>query len=58
MALGAAAAVEFARETEKLAATPREFLISLWGEEAAGAQREECLRLVEGAHASLSAWTS
>ena len=49
MALGAAAAVEHARESEKIMASPRDFLCALWGEEASGARREECLRLVEAA---------
>jgi len=56
MALGAAAAVEHARESEKIAVSPRDFLTTLWGAEATGDRREECIRLVEEALPRLSDW--
>ena len=46
LALGAAAALKHAIAQEKSTADPRAWLESLWGAEAAGPPREECLRLV------------
>jgi hypothetical protein len=57
IALGAAAATQFALECEQgAAATPREFLLGLWGAEAADPERGACLSLVEDAFPRLDAW--
>jgi mannitol-1-phosphate 5-dehydrogenase len=58
MALGAAAAVDRLLAEEKLQASPRELLTGLWGAEAAGSEREECLDLVEMAAERLEDWRS
>jgi mannitol-1-phosphate 5-dehydrogenase len=57
MALGAAAATEFALSQEQAhGESPRMFLSRLWGESAAGPQRETCLDLVEEALPRLKEW--
>ncbi len=56
MALGAAAAIANARETEAGSPTPREMLASIWGSEAAGEQREICIQLVLEAMEKLPEW--
>jgi len=57
MALGAAAATEFALSQEKgHGESPRTYLSRLWGESAAGPQREACLDLVEDAFPRLEEW--
>lgn len=57
MALGAAAAVEFAlSETGAAGGDLRGFLSGLWGEKAVDPQRESCLRLVEEAVPGLEEW--
>jgi hypothetical protein len=66
MALGAAAATSYAMEIQKGgagaplggggAATPRDYLLSLWGNEAAGEARETCLSLVRDAMPRLREW--
>jgi mannitol-1-phosphate 5-dehydrogenase len=58
MALGAAAATAFALRNEQGAGTdPKRYLTALWGEEAAGPEREKCLSLVAEALPGLSRWT-
>jgi len=57
MALGAAAATEFAiSQEEPHGGSPREYLGRLWGEKAAGPQRERCLDLVEASIPRLEEW--
>jgi len=56
MALGAAAAVSFALESAASGTTPREYLLSLWGEESAGVHKETCLRMVEESMPRLLPW--
>ena len=56
MALGAAAAVSYALEAAAPGTTAREYLLSLWGEEAGGELKETCLRLVEEAMPRLRSW--
>jgi mannitol-1-phosphate/altronate dehydrogenase len=57
MALGAAAAVEFALSQEQgRSDSPRAYLNGLWGEKAAGPAAEPCLRLVEEALPRLKEW--
>jgi hypothetical protein len=56
MALGAAAAVQFALSGTKEGADLREFLCELWGETATDPERESCLRLVEEAVPLLEEW--
>ena len=64
LALGAAAATLFALELERgaaaphggAAASPREYLLALWGAEAAVPERGACLSLVEDAIPRLRAW--
>ncbi len=53
LALGAAAATSAAGVTPKAA---REHLLSLWGSEAAGEERETCLALVQDAMTRLDKW--
>jgi mannitol-1-phosphate 5-dehydrogenase len=55
MAMGAAAAVDYALKEEKSSSSPRQYLDALWGAEASGAARETCLRMVEEALPRLSA---
>ena len=57
LAVGAAATLAFALEREPGGAEPaRRYLTTLWGAEATGAQREECLTLVEEAQGKLADW--
>jgi mannitol-1-phosphate/altronate dehydrogenase len=57
MATGAAAATRFALRSEQGAdADPKRYLSALWGEEAAGPEREKCLSLVTAALAGLNRW--
>jgi mannitol-1-phosphate 5-dehydrogenase len=56
MALGAAAAVDYALKEEKSTGTPRQYLEALWGAEATGPAKQACLDLVEKAIPSLPAW--
>jgi hypothetical protein len=56
MALGAAAAVDYALKEEKSPGTPRQYLEALWGAEATGPAKQACLDLVEMAIPRLPAW--
>jgi hypothetical protein len=57
MALGAAAATEFALSQEPSAGeSPRAYLGRLWGKSAGGSMRETCLGLVEAALPRLEEW--
>jgi len=56
MALGAAAAVEYAQGQAGGAADARALLQQLWGDKAGGPERDTCLRLVEEARPRLEAW--
>ena len=57
MALGAAACALYAMELDPgSAGSPRELLEKLWGAEAAGAERDGCLSLVQDAVPRLSEW--
>jgi hypothetical protein len=56
MALGAAATLAHAREADAALGSTSEFLRTIWGPEAAGPLREECIGLVEAAVPLLSAW--
>ncbi len=57
IALGAAAAVEFALTAEKAGGTTtRDFLHGLWGSDAADPLAEKCLALVEAARPLLADW--
>ena len=57
MAAGAAAATRFALQNEQGAgADPKRYLSALWGEEAAGPEREKCLSLVTAALPGLGRW--
>lgn len=57
MALGAAAATEFALwQQAPHVESPRAFLEGLWGANASGRRREECLSLVEEAFPRLEEW--
>ena len=56
LALGAAAATEFALSQEGHGESPRAFLCRLWGGDAADPARESCLRLVEQALPRLEEW--
>jgi len=56
LALGAAAAVQYALSETNEGGDLRGFLRRLWGEEAADPERESCLRLVEQAVALLEEW--
>jgi hypothetical protein len=53
MALGAAATLAYAMSIEGAKGAPRDFLLALWGADASGPQRDECLALVETAAAEL-----
>ena len=57
LAIGAAATLAFALEREPGSTEPaRQYLASIWGAEATGAQKEECLALVEAAQGKLADW--
>jgi hypothetical protein len=56
LALGAAAAVEHAMSQEGVRIGARAWLGRLWGDTAAGEQREACLALVEEAAPRLEEW--
>ncbi|MGA2766031.1 MAG: hypothetical protein ABSG17_22040 [Spirochaetia bacterium] len=58
MALGAAAALRFAQELEKDRASPRDFLLRIWGNDARGDARETCVDLVRASLADLDAWSA
>jgi hypothetical protein len=55
MATGAAAACALDPSAAS-GGTPREILTRLWGAEAAGKEREECIRMVEDATRQLGKW--
>lgn len=46
LGLGAAAALQCALEQEKGHESPREYLLSLWGDQASGPSRQACLEIV------------
>ncbi len=57
LAIGAAATLAFALEREPGGtASSRNYLAALWGVDAAGQPREECLTLVEEAQGKLAPW--
>ncbi len=56
LALGAAAALAYAREIAKSDAAPRDYLTSLWGDEASGASRDACTELILESLEKLPAW--
>ena len=56
MALGAAAAVQYALSETYEGGDLRGFLRRLWGEKAADPERESCIRLVEQAVPGLEEW--
>jgi mannitol-1-phosphate 5-dehydrogenase len=57
MALGAAACTLYAMELDPgFSGSPREYLERLWGSEAAGAERDDCLSLLQAAVPRLSEW--
>ncbi len=56
VALAAAAAVEFARESARSDAAPRALLQGLWGKGAEGPAAERCIALVEEARPALPGW--
>jgi len=60
MALGAAAAVSQAMEAEKSAASPRDFLMRLWGEDPSGFDelRQACIAMVLESFERLPAWAA
>jgi mannitol-1-phosphate 5-dehydrogenase len=60
MALGAAAATDCSMEggARGGAAAARDHLLTLWGSEAAGEQRDVCLSLVQDSFSRLDAWRS
>jgi mannitol-1-phosphate 5-dehydrogenase len=58
MALGAAAALSFAQEQQRDSSPPGEALGRMWGGEASGTERTECIRLVQEAMNELPGWTS
>jgi mannitol-1-phosphate 5-dehydrogenase len=60
MALGAAAAVSYAQEQRESTASPRDFLLGLWGTDASqsDALREPCVELVLESLQRLPAWSA
>ncbi|MGA2614655.1 MAG: hypothetical protein ABSG38_14550 [Spirochaetia bacterium] len=57
MAMGAAAALSWAREQEKDQSSAREFLLRIWGSDEGHALREECIQLALESLEKLPAWT-
>jgi len=55
---GAAAALRYAMEQERSAADPRAWLESLWGDEAVGPRREQCIEIALTSLDSLERWKS
>ena len=57
-ALGAAAALSYARKEARDQSSPKDLLLRIWGRDAAGDVRDACLELVEEAAEKLPGWSA